>query len=72
MNHLKIEISYPQVSGTEALKLTLRLGRSYFQSWNIYDVNVRVCTEGQLSQKEKIENIKEKYNKNFWNTPENV
>jgi hypothetical protein len=35
-------------------------------------VNVRVCTEGQLSQKEKIENIQEKCNNNFWNTPENV
>lgn len=43
--------------------LTFRIGRIYFQSWNIYIVNVRVCTEDQLSQKKKIKNIKEKYNK---------
>lgn len=56
------EISYPQVSGRE---LIFRLGRSYFQPWNIYVVNIRGCTEDQFSQKEKIENIKEKYNNFF-------
>ena len=47
----------------EAEMLTFRLGKSCFQSWNIYIVNVRVCTGDQFSHKEKIENIKEKYNK---------
>jgi hypothetical protein len=66
------EISYSQVSGREALKLIFGLGRSYFQPWNIYVVNIRGCTDDQFRQKEKIENIKEKYNKIFWNIPENV
>ena len=64
--------SYPHVSGTVALKQMFRLGRSYSQFWKIYIVNVRVCTEDQLSQQEKIENVQENYNKNCWNTQENV
>ena len=65
-------VSYPHASGTVALKQMFRLGRSYSQFWKIYIVNVRVCTEDQLSQQEKIENVQENYNKNCWNTQENV
>jgi hypothetical protein len=52
-------------AGHERVKLIFRLGRSYFQPWNIYVVNIRGCTEDQFSQKDKNENIKEKYNKIF-------
>jgi len=59
------DISYRQVSGTEAEMLTFRLGRSYFQSLNIYISILLIYVYAQrinFLRKRKLK-YRRKYNK---------